>query len=216
MSKSFCGVQRCCLQLSEQPRNSLGCRLTASASCAGEPSVIPGFWDDTAAPFRDSRGRWAGTGATWKEEIRSKALTALAWRLNPSEAIQLLLLQDIWLCVPCPAPPAPEGHSSTVSAPRATQHGSKPTLSPTVRLAPALEPPRAGAAAARGGSVTLCPARAALGPCHPNTRGWRPTELGSPRAIDSSILQLGIKILLGLKMAGLSTEQRKNLRLLLS
>lgn len=122
----------------------------------------------------------------WKEEIGSKALTALAWQLNPSEAILLLLLlpKDIWLCehLPCPA-----------CSRETQQHGVSAEGHPA-RLQTHNEP-RRGAGTGPGATTGRgcgCTGRF----CHhvlPVLRWGRVTptpELGSPSTIDSSILQL--------------------------
>lgn len=74
-----------------------------------------------AAPFLGQR---AGTGITQDEEIQSQALTALAWQLNLSKAIQLLRAH-LTLRGPALCQETPESGVSTV---RMLQHSSKPAL----------------------------------------------------------------------------------------
>lgn len=76
-----------------------------------------------AAPLLGQR---AGTGITQDEEIQSQALTALAWQLNLSKAIQPLLLRA-HLALRGPAL-CQEALESGVSTVRTLRHSSHPAL----------------------------------------------------------------------------------------
>lgn len=181
----------------------------------------------------------------WSKEIQSKAPIALAWQLNLSKVIQLLLLRlqgPLTLCgPPLPSLPAPKSRSDVVSAPSGRAARTSSTA-PNGRC-PAASRPQLSVVMALthgAGGTTGCGCSWRKELCHQTSCSCcgspvlgtrvpqtRQVELSSPCTIDfgSSVLQvdlsyigifIGIKILLGLKMAGLSTKQQNNLHLFLS
>lgn len=98
-------LQRCGAELLCQCESSSRCCLTLRAS-----TVISGL----LRMIQSSLGQRAGTGVTQDKEIQSQALTALAWQLNLSKAIQLLLRAHLTPCGPALSQETLESSASTL------------------------------------------------------------------------------------------------------